>query len=231
MAEKEINISSLTSNLDNSITNYTSVKMPENYDKVKAIQILSREYSIIAAEQKRKYDQDQTSKRNKDIHDELEHRKRLEDKRFEMEKNFGSKRLELDKAKQKSAISIEKDKLSLDKKRFNMEEDISKKRYELDKAKQESSEIIEKLRLDVEMRRVELEKENLEFNKQRSKDDKKYRYIQLAMTIGIPAITSVISLFVYRKLAYSNLKLIYVDEGRPTADFKDSIKDVKKLIK
>ena len=89
----------------------------------------------------------------------------------------------------------------------------------------------EELKIQIETTRLEIEKTNLELNKQNAKEDRKYRYISLALTVGIPAVTTLISLLVYRKLAYNNLKLIYVDEGRPTTNFNDAVKSIKNLTK
>ena len=87
------------------------------------------------------------------------------------------------------------------------------------------------MKIQIETARLEIEKTNLELNKQNAKEDRKYRYISLALTVGIPAVTTLISLLVYRKLAYNNLKLIYVDEGRPTTNFNDAVKSIKNLTK
>lgn len=116
-------------------------------------------------------------------------------------------------------------------KKFADEQSLAKERFKLESEKQKELLAIESTKLEIEKTRLNIEQSNLELNIRRTEDDKKYRYLQLGLTIGIPALTSIISLLVYRKLAYSNLKLIYMDEGRPTTDFKDAIKSVKNLTK
>ena len=137
---------------------------------------------------------------------------------------------------------MQKDRFELDKdhkywsekfeeKKFEDEQDLAKKRLALEKSKIDSALKQEELKIQIETARLEIEKTNLELNKQNAKEDRKYRYISLALTVGIPAVTTLISLLVYRKLAYNNLKLIYVDEGRPTTNFNDAVKSIKNLTK
>jgi len=116
-------------------------------------------------------------------------------------------------------------------KKFEAENNLNKERLALETKKYSDSLKLEELKLKIETTRLDIEKTNLELNQQKAKDDQKYRYIQLGLTIVVPALTSMISLLVYRKLAYNNLKLIYMDEGRPTTDFKDAVKSVKNLTK
>ena len=57
------------------------------------------------------------------------------------------------------------------------------------------------------------------------------KYEEIINYLFIGGCTTLISLLVYRKLAYNNLKLIYVDEGRPTTNFNDAVKSIKNLTK
>ncbi len=108
---------------------------------------------------------------------------------------------------------------------------LAEKRLEFESKKQDSMLEIEKTKLEIEKARLEIERSNVESLKESKRDEAKYRWISLGLTLGIPFVTSLISLIVYRNLAYSNLKLIYRDEGRPTSDFKDAVKCVKSLTK
>ena len=72
---------------------------------------------------------------------------------------------------------------------------------------------------------VELESREL------SKSESKYRWITFGVTTILGFAQFAISLYTYKKLAYTNLKLIYCDEGRPTTDYKDAIKNVQNMIK
>ena len=182
----------ITTHLDKYKDNYT---IPEDYNSLQAIQLISKELTVINTEKKRIFDE------------------KMNESRLELEKDhkYWQEKFESDK--------------------FNKEHELAQKRLELDTSKQNQMLSIESTRLEIEKTRLKLEESKLELDKQKNKDDQKYRYLQLGLTIGVPAITSLISLLVYRKLAYNNLKLIYVDEGRPTTDFKDAVKCVKNLTK
>lgn len=192
---KETNLSSLENGLDSTLKGYSELSLPSDCSKLQAIQVLTKEFSLVSSEKKRIFDEKLAEDRFQLEKDDKYWREKFEEKKLDQEQTLERERLALDKEKQTFLLSIETTKLKL------------------------------------EEARLEIEKSNLELNKQKVKDDQKYRYLQLALTIGIPALTSLISLFVYRKLAYSNLKLIYVDEGRPTTDFKDAVKSVKNLTK
>lgn len=90
---------------------------------------------------------------------------------------------------------------------------------------------IERVRLEIEKTRLELEKENLNQRKIDSKNDMRFRLITFGITTVIGLAEVIVPLLVYRKLAYTNLNLIYKDEGRPTNDYKDAIKNIKTMIK
>lgn len=140
-----------------------------------------------------------------------------------------------------ATISNEKKRISDEKsqaERFELEKDhrywsekLEDKKFDLDKEKENFHEKIELMHIDLEKTKIDLEKSNLEFNKQLRKDEQKFKWISLGVTVIVPAVVSLITVCVYRKLAYANLSLIYKDEGRPTVDFKDSVKNIKGLIK
>ena len=147
----------------------------------------------------------------------------------------GEKKRIFDEEMQKDRFELDKDHKywseKFEEKKFEDEQDLAKKRLALEKSKIDSALKQEELKIQIETTRLEIEKTNLELNKQNAKEDRKYRYISLIVTIGIPFVTTLISLLVYRKLAYDNLKLIYVDEGRPTTNFNDAVKSIKNLTK
>ena len=147
----------------------------------------------------------------------------------------GEKKRIFDEEMQKDRFELDKDHKywseKFEEKKFEDEQDLAKKRLALETSKIDSALKQEELKIQIETARLEIEKTNLELNKQNAKEDRKYRYISLIVTIGIPFVTTLISLLVYRKLAYDNLKLIYVDEGRPTTNFNDAVKSIKNLTK
>lgn len=140
-----------------------------------------------------------------------------------------------DQENQKERFELEKDHRywseKFEEKKFQEEHELAKKRLDLDLEKSNALLKIETTKLELEKDRLECEKNNSIQLERNRKDDLKFKYISLGLTIGIPMLTTFISLMVYRKLAYTNLKLIYVDEGRPTMDYKDAVKSVKNLVK
>lgn len=199
---KETDLTSLESCLQQTIDDYSNIPIAGEYNKVQACQILTRELKLISDEKKR-------------ISDE-----KLQNERFQLEKDHRYWDEKFQETKHKDESDIAKERLDLDKKRFD-----------LDEKRQDSIEENDKLRLEIEKSRLDLEKATFEFTVQNSKEERKFKWISLGLSIGVPALTTLITLLVYRNLAYSNLKLIYVDEGRPTQDFKDACKSVKNLIK
>lgn len=140
-----------------------------------------------------------------------------------------------DENMQKDRFELEKDHKyfteDIEKKKFEYEKDSFNKRLEMDENRNKNQYELDKLKLSIEERKLDLETSIYEMNKSNAEKERRFKLISLGATILVPAIVTLAELFVYRKLAYSNLKLIYVDEGRPTVDFKDSVKSVKNLIK
>lgn len=90
---------------------------------------------------------------------------------------------------------------------------------------------IERLKLEIEKTRLDLTKEDLNQKRIDSRNDMRFRLVTFGITTVIGLAEVIIPLLVYRKLAYTNLNLIYRDEGRPTNDYKDAIKNIKMMIK
>ena len=126
---------------------------------------------------------------------------------------FQDKRFELDKDHTYFQESLEKDKLKQQKESF-----------EYQKIKDSNDLELQKIRL-------ELEKNDLEARRAQERNESKFRWITFGITTGLAFVQFAMTLMAYRKLAYTNLKLIYKDEGRPTTEYKDAIKDVKNLLK
>lgn len=108
-----------------------------------------------------------------------------------------------------------------------LEEDRLKQQIKDNSEKNE----IERLRLEIEKTRLDLQKEDLNQKRIDSRNDIRFRLVTFGITTVIGLAEVIIPLLVYRKLAYTNLNLIYKDEGRPTNDYKDAIKNIKMMIK
>ena len=108
-----------------------------------------------------------------------------------------------------------------------LEEDRFKQQIKDNSEKNE----IERLRLEIEKTRLDLQKEDLNQKRIDSRNDMRFRLVTFGITTVIGLVEVIIPLLVYRKLAYTNLNLIYKDEGRPTNDYKDAIKNIKMMIK
>lgn len=108
-----------------------------------------------------------------------------------------------------------------------LEEDRLKQQIKDNSEKNE----IERLRLEIEKTRLDLQREDLNQKRVDSRNDMHFRLVTFGITTVIGLAEVIIPLLVYRKLAYTNLNLIYRDEGRPTNDYKDAIKNIKMMIK
>lgn len=108
-----------------------------------------------------------------------------------------------------------------------LEEDRLKQQIKDNSEKNE----IERLRLEIEKTRLDLQREDLNQKKIDSRNDMRFRLVTFGITTVIGLAEVIMPLLVYRKLAYTNLNLIYRDEGRPTNDYKDAIKNIKMMIK
>ena len=108
-----------------------------------------------------------------------------------------------------------------------LEEDRFKQQIKDNSEKNE----IERLKLEIEKTRLDLTKEDLNQKRIDSRNDMRFRLVTFGITTVIGLAEVIIPLLVYRKLAYTNLNLIYKEEGRPTNDYKDAIKNIKMMIK
>lgn len=187
--------------LTKTIDSYNSIGLMEP-DKAKCLGIMQKESSIILNEEKRKEDL------------------AFQKDRFLLEKDhkYFEENLAKEKAKQES--------------KWHDEETASKKElFEYQKTKDANEFSIQKLRFDLDRQRLDFEEKDLEFKRELSKSESKYRWITFGVTTILGFAQFAISLYTYKKLAYTNLKLIYCDEGRPTTDYKDAIKNVQNMIK
>ena len=187
--------------LTKTIDSYNSIGLMEP-DKAKCLGIMQKESSIILNEEKRKEDL------------------AFQKDRFLLEKDhkYFEENLAKEKAKQES--------------KWHDEETASKKEaFEYQKTKDTNEFSIQKLRFDLDRQRLDFEEKDLEFKRELSKSESKYRWITFGVTTILGFAQFAISLYTYKKLAYTNLKLIYCDEGRPTTDYTDAIKNVQNMIK
>ena len=223
---KATDLQAVENSFTSSVNEYQQIGLNDP-DKAKCIQIIQREASILSNEEKRKND--------------LE----FQDKRFELDKDhtYFQESLEKDKLKQqKESFEYQKIKDSNESKfqdkRFELDKDHTcfQESLEKDKLKQqkelfEYQKIKDSNDLELQKIRLELEKNDLEARRAQERNESKFRWITFGITTGLTFVQFAMTLMVYRKLAYTNLKLIYKDEGRPTTEYKDAIKDVKNLLK
>ena len=126
---------------------------------------------------------------------------------------------------------LAKEKLNQESKWHDEETASKKELFEYQKTKDTNEFSVQKLRFDLDRQRLDFEEKDLEFKREMSRSESKYRWITFGVTTILGFAQFAISLYTYKKLAYTNLKLIYCDEGRPTTDYKDAIKNVQNMIK
>ena len=187
--------------LTKTIDSYNSIGLMEP-DKAKCLGIMQKESSIILNEEKRK-----------------------EDLAFQKD------RFLLEKDHKYFEENLAKEKLNQESKWHDEETASKKEAFEYQKTKDTNEFSIQKLRFDLDRQRLDFEEKDLEFKRELSKSESKYRWITFGVTTILGFAQFAISLYTYKKLAYTNLKLIYCDEGRPTTDYKDAIKNVQNMIK
>lgn len=185
-----------------SVDDYKDIRIPEDLDKNKALQILIKETKLISDEEKRFFDEKMQQSRYE-----------LEKDRIYMSSNLETKKFNKDCEFKEKDLSILKDKNNIERRKLKLQQSIEQSKIEL-----------EKLKMDIEQQNSRMLLES-------QKEERKLRYITLAITTVSGLISVLAPLFVYRKLSYSNLKLIYKDEGRSTQDFKDSVRCIKNLTK
>lgn len=118
----------------------------------------------------------------------------------------------------------------LDRDHTYFQEQLDKEKFNYEKEKDVQNRKLESLKLEIEKQKVEVTQRDIEYKRTQSDRDAKFRWITFGVTTFIGFAQFALSLYAYRKLAYTNLKLIYKDEGRPTTDFKDAVQNVKRMI-
>ena len=234
--------------LTKTIDSYNSIGLMEP-EKARCLGIMQKEYSIILNEEKRKEDlafqKDRflLEKDHKYFEENLAKEKAKQESKWHDEETANKKEVfEYQKIKDKNELDIQQSRFGFEKDlakaKFNQEskwhdEEIANKKelFEYQKTKDANEFSIQKLRFDLDRQRLDFEEKDLEFKRELSKSESKYRWITFGVTTILGFAQFAISLYTYKKLAYTNLKLIYCDEGRPTTDYKDAIKNVQNMIK
>lgn len=221
-----------------------------------ALANLQKLNSIVSSEEKRKSDEqfrneqfalnkDHTyfqekmdENRLKEQIKENSERNDLEKKQFEQSIKDNSEKNEFEKTKFEHQVKTDSEKNKLEKEKLEQQISNDKIRNDLEKRKLEqqisndsTKNDIEKLRLEIEKDRLDMQRMDYAQKAKDSKDEKMFRWISFGATTAISLVGMVAPILVYRKLAYTNLKLIYKDEGRPTTEYKDAIKSVQNLIR
>lgn len=234
--------------LTKTIDSYNSIGLMEP-DKARCLGIMQKESSIILNEEKRKEDlafqKDRflLEKDHKYFEENLAKEKAKQESKWHDEETANKKEVfEYQKIKDKNELDIQQSRFGFEKDlakaKLNQEskwhdEEIANKKelFEYQKIKDTNEFSIQKLRFDLDRQRLDFEEKDLEFKRELSKSESKYRWITFGVTTILGFAQFAISLYAYKKLAYTNLKLIYCDEGRPTTDYKDAIKNVQNMIK
>lgn len=234
--------------LTKTIDSYNSIGLMEP-EKARCLGIMQKESSIILNEEKRKEDlafqKDRflLEKDHKYFEENLAKEKAKQESKWHDEETANKKEVfEYQKIKDKNELDIQQSRFGFEKDlakaKLNQEskwhdEEIANKKelFEYQKIKDTNEFSIQKLRFDLDRQRLDFEEKDLEFKRELSKSESKYRWITFGVTTILGFAQFAISLYAYKKLAYTNLKLIYCDEGRPTTDYKDAIKNVQNMIK
>lgn len=246
---KETDLSKIESSIKLTADEYSNIPLATDCTKLQALQILTKEISLVSNEKKRifeeelsksrfelekdhKYWTEKFEEKKNDLENKTNESKlELESKKFESEKDINQKRLDLESKKLKLDKNNNAERIALESKKIENDQYFNEKRLELESKKNEDELELERLKIQIESARLDIEKTNLKLTEEQSKKNRIFQYVSLGLTVGIPALTYLIGLAVYKKLAYANLKLIYVDEGRPTPNFNDAVKNVNNFIK
>lgn len=192
-----------------------------------------------ALEKDHTYSQDKIneSRLKEDIKNNSE-RNELEKKKFEQQIKDSSEKNEFEKEKFEYQVKTDLEKNKLEKKKLNQQitndkirNDLEEKKFEQQTLNDSTKNDIEKLRLEIEKDRLDMQRMDYAQKAKDSHDEKMFRWISFGVTTGLSLVTSIVPILVYRKLAYTNLKLIYKDEGRPSTEYKDAIKSIQNLIR
>ncbi len=162
----------------------------------------------------------------------------LEKKRFEQSIKDNSEKNEFEKEKFKYQVKTDSEKNKLEEKKLeqqllndNLRNDLEERKFKQQISNDSTKNDIEKLRLEIEKDRLDMQRMDYAQKAKDAKDDKMFKWISLGVTTVMTLVGTIAPILVYRKLAYTNLKLIYKDEGRPTTEYKDAIKSVQNLIR
>lgn len=139
-----------------------------------------------------------------------------------------------DLEKAKSDESVAEERFELEKDHRYWSEKMEEKKFEFDKSNKDIENEISKTRLSIDQTRIEMEKSNLELAKQKAQFDRTTFFITTGVslfTVLLSTVMTAVTLHTYKKIVYTNYKLIYLDEGRPTKELENAIKQVNNLIK
>lgn len=136
--------------------------------------------------------------------------------------------------KAKSDENANEERFELEKDHRYWSEQMEEKKFAFEKANKELENEILKTRLSIDQTRIEVEKSNLELAKQKAQFDRTTFFITTGVslfTVLLSTVMTAVTLYTYKKIVYTNYKLIYMDEGRPTKELENAIKQVNNLIK
>lgn len=185
-----------------SVEKVINSEIPDDADTIKVFKLFAMEQKLISDEEARAFNEEMTRERLQIDKDQKMFNQNLDNKKFEEEK------------KQHAA-----------------ELDLRTKEFNLAKGKQDAMIVLETNKLQLETARLEFEQSQALIAQESQKSDKMFRWISLGVSSLLTVVGIIVPIVVYRKLAYANLKLIYRDEGRPTQDFRNSIRVIENMIK
>lgn len=133
--------------------------------------------------------------------------------------------------KQKNENALKQDQFQLNKDHVYAQDSLEEKRFKQQVKDSSEKNELEKMKLEIEKARLDIQHGELIQKQKESRNDMRFRLVTFGITTVIGLAEVIIPLIVYRKLAYTNLNLIYKDEGRPSNDYKDAIKNVHNLIR
>lgn len=185
-----------------SVEKVINSEIPDDADTIKVFKLFAAQQKLISDEEKRAFDEKTTQERLQIDKDQKMFNQNLEDKKFKEEQKQHAAELEL-----------------------------KNKEFDLAKSKQDAMLLLETNKLNLETNRLKFEQDQALIAQENLKTDRMFRWISLGISSLLTVVGIIVPIAVYRKLAYANLKLIYRDEGRPTQDFRSSIKVIENMIK
>lgn len=176
--------------------------IPDDADTIKVFKLFAAQQKLISDEEKRAFDEEMTRER-----------------------------LQIDKDQKMFNQDLDKKKFEEEKKQHEAELDLRTKEYNLALEKQNAMIALEQTKIEIEKSRLSFEQNQALIAQENQKTERMFRWISFGISTALTLAGIIIPIVVYRKLAYANLKLIYRDEGRPTQDFRSSIKVIENMIK